>query len=101
EAEEVGDAGGGGAFALAIGGVRELGLVVDLDIDGEDVADARGALVVEEAARAGPPQRIRPRRLIGRGRGLRHGMLVAAGEARGRADRVHLRWSERAARGVV
>src|SRR5690606_22060374 len=38
---------------------------------------------------------------IGRGRGLRHGMLVAAGEARGRADRVHLRWSERAARGVV
>src|SRR5690606_1082461 len=49
--------------AVALGGVLGLGAVVDVDGDGQDVADAPRPLVAEEAARAGAPQ------AVGAGRG--------------------------------
>ena len=52
------DAGLVGIGAVALGLVLDLGLVVELDLHGEDVADLLGALVLEEGARAVPPQRI-------------------------------------------
>src|SRR5690606_4212477 len=51
--------------AGALGRVLGLGPVVDVDVDGQDVADAASTLIAEEAARAGAPQ------AVGRGGGRR------------------------------
>src|SRR5205823_5758089 len=45
-----------GAAALAL--VGDVGLVGEIHGDGEEIADPRGALVLEEGAAAVPPQRV-------------------------------------------
>ena len=68
-ADEIGDAGILLACAAALGPVLDLGVVGDLDLDGQDVADLMRALVLEEGARAVAPQRIR---IVDRGLRRRH-----------------------------
>ena len=79
---------GVGLFRAAAG-VVELGLVVDVDGDGDDIADAVGAQVAEDALVAPAPQRIwRVHLGLGEGRrkvGARHGQPLADDRQRRRA----------------
>src|SRR5207237_2513373 len=58
-AEQGADAGILVVFPAALGFVGDHRLVVEVDDDGEDIADLMRALILEERARAVPPQRIR------------------------------------------
>src|SRR5262249_62143841 len=57
-AEEIGDTGILAVLPAALGLVLPIGLIVDIDRDRQNVADLVGALVLEEGARAGAPQRV-------------------------------------------
>ena len=84
-ADEIVDAGVFLVDAAALRLVLELGAVGDLDLHGEDVADLVGALILEEGARAGAPERIGlvDRRLR---RGHRHLHRLVARPRRGILD---------------
>ena len=89
-ADEVGDPGIFLVGAAALGLVGEVGLVGDVDGDGQEVADLVRALVLEERARAVPPQRIG---VVGHRFRLRHRHLhrLVAGLRRRIFDRRQLR----------
>src|SRR6185369_9191822 len=59
QAKQVGRVGRFGVVARPRRAVRQAGGIGDVDGDRQDIADLGGALILEEGASAGPPQRVR------------------------------------------